>query len=449
MAALSLPLAGIRIIDMTVVWAGPFATVLLGDMGAEIVRIDSLQHHDVNTRGNPNITSEQVRSQGGGVFPNGDPGADPWNRSASFNTTGRNKKSITIDLTRPEGMAVFFRLVERSDVFIENNAPDVVNRLGLGWDVLKRVNPRLVMISMPAFGGTGPYHHFRAYGANMEAVVGHTLLRGYPDTDPTNTTNVFFADATGGAAAAFAVVTALYQRDRTGEGQFIDMSLAENVGHTFSQAMMDYSMNGRVQTTLGNRDPSRAPQGVYPCAGDDSWLAISCRDDAEFAALCSVMGRLDLAADPRFAGTLARYHHQDELDAAIAAWTAGQDHYTAFHLLQQAGVTAAPVLTIPEVAADPHLHARGMWQRVEHPATGAHAYLGPIAGHLSKTPLRIWAPAPLLGQDNEYLYREVLGYSEEEYRWFVDHDFAGDLYIDVRERRRAAEQAASVGTVDK
>lgn len=434
MTARRLPLDGLRIIDMTVVWAGPFATVLLGDMGAEVVRVESLQRFDVNTRGNPNITPEQVRSQGGGVFPEGDPGKRPWERSASFNTTGRNKRSLTVDLSHPRGKAVFFRLAERSDIFIENNAPDVISKLGIGYDVLAAVNPRLIMISMPAFGSSGPYHHFRAYGANMEAVVGHTLLRGYPDTDPTNTSNVFFADAVGGAGAAFAVLAAVAQRERTGKGQFIDMSLAENVGHTFSQAMMDYSMNGRVQGTWGNRNPERAPQGVYRCAGEDAWLALSCGSDGEFAALCRAIDRPDLGADPALATLAGRWERHDDLDAAIAAWCAPLDHYDAFHRLQAAGVDAAPVLAIPEVAVDPHLHARGMWVPVTHPQAGTHEYLGSIIGHMSGTPLPIRSPAPTLGQHNRELYQDLLGYSDEEYQWFIDHGFVGDTYHSVQER---------------
>ncbi|HEY7270901.1 MAG TPA: CoA transferase, partial [Dehalococcoidia bacterium] len=296
-----LPLEGLRVIDLTVVWAGPFGGALLGDLGAEVIKVDSTQRWDVITRGQ-NATIEAIRKNGGNVADD----AQPWNLSANFNSVGRNKKSVTIDLTRQEGREVFYRLAANSDVFIENNAPDVVQRFKIGYDQLKQHNPALIMISLPAFGSTGPYSHFRAYGANMEAVVGHTLLRGYTDTDATTVTSVFLADACGGATSAFAVMAALHHRRKTGRGQFIDMSQAENVMHTLSQAVMDYSMNGRVQTTLGNRHAYRAPQGCYPCSGEDHWITISIGSDAEFEALCRVIGREDLLADARFCDSLGR-----------------------------------------------------------------------------------------------------------------------------------------------
>jgi len=426
-----LPLEGIRVIDMTVVWAGPFGGALLGDLGAEVIKIDTIQRHDMNSRGQ-NVTVEQLRANGGNPSPH----AKPYNLSANFNSVGRNKLSVTMDLTRPEGREVFYRLAEKSDVFIENNAPDVVRKLGISYDILSQRNPRLVMASLPAFGTIGPYSHFRAYGANMEAVVGHTLLRLYPDTDATNATGVFLADAAGGATSAFAIMAALYHRQKTGRGQFIDLSQAENVMHTLSQAVMDYSMNKRVQTTLGNRHPSRAPQGVYRSAGDDAWIAISCGSDDEFRGLCKTMGRPELAADPRFADSLSRYKHQDELDAEIEAWTAGRDHYEAFHALQAAGVPASPVLNMAEVFADPHLRARDNWQQVTHPEAGTYWHLRSPIHHMSKTPLPIRKHAALLGEDNEYVYKQICGYTDEEYRWFVENGHAGMTVLEQKTEAR-------------
>jgi len=426
-----LPLEGIRVIDMTVVWAGPFGGALLGDLGAEVIKIDTIQRHDMNSRGQ-NITVEQLRANGG----NPSPDAKPYNLSANFNSVGRNKLSVTMDLTRPEGREVFYRLAEKSDVFIENNAPDVVRKLEISYDILSRRNPRLIMASLPAFGTTGPYSHFRAYGANMEAVVGHTLLRLYPDTDATNATGVFLADAAGGATSAFAIMAALYHRRKTGRGQFIDLSQAENVMHTLSQAVMDYSMNKRVATTLGNRHPSRAPQGVYRCAGEDSWIAVSCGSDEEFRGLCETIGRPELAADPRFADSLSRYKHQDELDGEIEAWTAGRDHHEAFHALQAAGVPASPVLNMAEVFADPHLRARDNWQQVTHPEAGTYWHLRSPIHHMSKTPLHIRKHAALLGEDNEYVYKQVCGYTDEEYRWFVENGHAGMTVLESKAEAR-------------
>lgn len=422
-----LPLEGIRVIDLTVVWAGPFGAALLGDLGAEVIKVDSIQRWDVITRGQ-NATVEQIREHGGN--PRDD--AQPYNLSANFNSVGRNKKSVTIDLTRPEGQEAFYRLVANSDVFIENNAPDVVKRFNITYDDLKKHNPALIMASLPAFGASGPYSHFRAYGANMEAVVGHTLLRGYPDTDATTVTSVFLADACGGATIAFGIMAALHHRRKTGRGQFIDMSQAENVMHTLTQAIMDYSMNGRVQTTIGNRHPYRAPQGCYPCTGEDHWITISVGTDEEFEGLCRVMGREELAGDERFADSLSRYRNQHALDAEIAAWSAGQDHIQAFHALQQAGVPAGPVLRASEIYEDPHLKARDDFQVVTHPVAGTYTHYKSPIHHMSETPLAIRKYAAPLGEDNEYVYREICGYTAEEYRWFVENGHAGTEVVAVQ-----------------
>jgi crotonobetainyl-CoA:carnitine CoA-transferase CaiB-like acyl-CoA transferase len=195
--------------------------------------------------------------------------------------------------------------------------------------------------------------------------------------------------------------------------------------HTLSQAVMDYSMNGHVQGSPGNRNPYRAPQGVYRCAGEDSWLALSIAGDAQFQTLCEVIGRPDLAKDPRFGDLAGRQDNHDELDSAIEVWTADREHYAAFHALQAKGIPASPVLTAAEVFADPHLRARDDWQQVTHPAAGTYWHYRSPIHHMSKTPLHIRKHASLLGEDNEYVYKQVCGYTDEEYRWFVENGHAG------------------------
>ncbi len=419
-----LPLEGVRIIDMTVVWSGPFAAYLLCDMGAEVIRVESLQRWDTLIRG-MNLSIDRMRAHGATIPPE----AGPWDVSRNWNTMARGKLSMTADLTRPEGREVFYRLAARSDVFIENNALGVVDKLGIDYETLKQHNPELIMLSMPAFGRTGPYRNYRGYGANMEGVMGHGMLRGYADMDPTHNATVLYSDAAAGSLGAFAVLTALYHKKRTGKGQLIDFSQAEAVAQAYSQAYMDYSMNGRVQGTYGNRHPSRAPQNVYRCAGEDDWLTISCGSDAEFRALCGVIGRPELADDPRFTDSLSRYRNQDALDVEIGAWTREQDHVDAFYALQAAGVPAGPVMTPDEIYADPHLQARDVWQDVTLKMIGTHTYLKPIIGKMSKTPLDIRRAAPTLGQDNDYVYKELLGYTDAEYQWFIDNDHAGTQYV--------------------
>jgi crotonobetainyl-CoA:carnitine CoA-transferase CaiB-like acyl-CoA transferase len=418
----TLPLQGIRVIDLTVVWAGPFASALLSDLGAEVIRVESIQRWDTIIRMAGD--AKAMRAHGNDLPED----APPWELSTNFNTVGRNRRSVTMDLTRPDGREAFYRLAANSDVFIENNTPDVVYHLGINYEELSKHNPNLIMVSLSAYGATGPYRSFRAYGSNMEAMIGHALLRGYTDTDPTNNTSVFFADACAGATTAFAVLAALRHRHKTGRGQYIEMSQTENVAHTLTQAIMDYSMNQRVQQTLGNRDPSRAPQGVYRCAGDDKWVALSCSSDAEFEGLCCVIGKPELASDARFASGLTRYSHQDELDALISAWTETVDQYEAFHALQASGVAASPVLNLAQVFEDPQLRARGMWHNVTHPIVGTHEYLKPPISNMSDTPLRYWRHAPTLGQDNEYVYKQVMGFSDEEYQTYVDQGHIGTRF---------------------
>lgn len=419
-----LPLEGIRVLDLTVVWSGPFTVYTLGDLGAEVIKVESVQRWDILVR-DRYIDMAKIRAHSPDVHPD----AGPWDVGRNWNAMRRNHRSVTMDLTRPEGREVFLRLVERCDVFVENNAADVKHNLGITYDVLRERNPALIMLSMPAFGNDGPYRDYRGYGANMEALMGHGLLRGYPDLDPTNNSSVLFSDAAAGALGSFAVMTALYQRHRTGKGQFIDLAQAEAVAQTYVQGYMDYALNGRQQPSYGNRDVARAPQNVYPSLGDDCWITISCGDDAEFAALCRLIGQPELASNPRYASSLERYKHQDELDPVIAAWTSTRTHVEAFHALQAAGVTAGPVYIQPDVLADPQLQARDVWQDVTVKMTGTHRYLKPIIGRMSKTPLSIRRPAPTLGQDNEYVYKELLGYSADEYRWFVENGHAGTRFL--------------------
>lgn len=340
-----------------------------------------------------------------------------------------------MDLSRPKGREMFLRLVAISDAFIENNAAGVMDKLGIGWEACRAVNPRFVMISMPGFGQTGPYRHFKGYGGNTEAVVGHTGLRGYADMDYNGATRSLHSDAAGGASAAFAILSALHYARRTGKGQFIEMSQSENVSQHLTQAIMDYSMNGRSQATLGNRDPSMAPHGVYRCAGPDKWVAIAVASDAEWQAMCRVMGQPELAADERFADGLSRYQHQDELDAIVSGWTASRGHYEVMHALQAVGVSAAAVLNQQEVFEDPHLQARGLFEVVDSPSTGMHRYLGP-AYKLSKTPLHIRSAAPTLGQHNEHVYKELLKVSDAEYEELVREQHIGDTYIELLRDRQ-------------
>ncbi len=413
-----LPLEGIRILELTVIYAGPYASLILGDWGAEVIRVESIQVMQPSTRGQMAHPSKELVLQNRGMYvqayPNWDPGERPWNRYANTNCVCRNKLSMTVDLRRPEGKEIFARLIRNSDVFIENNVPETIEKLGLTYDKVREMNPQIIMIRMPAFGLDGPYKNYRSLGLHVDGVTGHTWLRGYTDSDPSERGDTVAPDATAGAGAAFAVLAAIWYRKRTGKGQLIELNLAENFVPLLADSIMDYNINGRAQETLGNRDHAMAPHGCYPCRGEDRWLNIAVASDEEWQGLCQVMGLPELAQDSRFADSLSRWKHQDEMESIISSWTSEQDHLEAFHLLQAHGVAAAPLLDQKELLEDPHLKARDFFQPLEHAETGTQLHHGPF-WKMSKTPNRLRLPPCRLGEHNEYVYKELLGLPEEEY----------------------------------
>lgn len=426
-----LPLTGVRILSQAIVWAGPYATLILADLGADVIEIESIQHLNPTRTQFRHLPPQLMDGPSGAPYVDRDPSEGFWDRQAFFNYGKRGCRSITLDLSREEGREVCFALAREADVFIENNAADVVGDLGIGWEALSAANPRLSMIRFPGFGISGPYRDFKGYGATMEAVVGHTMLRGYRDADPSATPSIYHGDPNAGAHVAFAVQAALYARERTGRGQLVDLSQAEAVIHHTAYALMDYQMNGRVMEHPGNTHPSMAPYGVFPAAGEDRWVAIAIPTDRAFGALAREMGRPELAADPRYATVVERYRHQQELEPLIAAWTAPQPYREVMERLQRAGVPATMVYRQEELLDDPHLAGRDYFVTLDHPAAGRHRYAGP-AVHFERQPLRpVRSPAPTLGQHNHELITGLLGRSEEEYRRLVEAAVVGDRYLET------------------
>jgi benzylsuccinate CoA-transferase BbsF subunit/naphthyl-2-methylsuccinate CoA transferase subunit len=428
-----LPLASVRILDLTQVVGPPFGTMLLADMGAEVIRVESRQHWQSTTRGVLARPSIEVVVNGtlmGSGYPDSEPGERPWNRFAMFNMHARNKLSMTVDFGVSEGRELFLQLVRTADGLVENNAAGTLDRLGLDYEVLRERRPDFILVSVSGLGQSGPYSRYRGFGNNIEALSGHTLLRTYPDGTPSSI--AVPADAASGVSAAIAFVSALHYRDRTGRGQCVDLSMAENLMPHLGEALMDHAMNGRNGGPMGNRSPYIA-QGVYRCAPDadgrdDRWVAVSIDSDAAWEALCGVIGRPDLAADGRFRGHNGRVWHQAEIDAALAEWARGRGHVEAQETLQQAGVAAGGLLTEADLFADRHLWERGFYQEIEHPETGVHAY--PVQFfHASRTPERARRHPVRLGEDNEYVYRELLGYSEEKFRALEDAGHIGFDFV--------------------
>lgn len=392
----ALPLQGLNVVEVTANWAGPLTGRHLGDLGAEVVKVEW-------------ATRPATRS---GRWPGGFRARQFYNRSGYFNKLNRNKLDVCIDLGVPEGKAAFLKLVEWADVLIENNSARVMPNLGLGYEDLRTVNPRLIMVSMAGFGATGPYRDFVAYGANIELSCGLVSLNGYGPGEYANTAS-FYADPVTGNHAAIAILAVLEHRRRTGRGQYIDMSLNENAAGMFCEAILDYTMNGTVREPLGARSLVHAPQGVYPCFGEDSWLALAVRSQKEWLSLCAVISREDLAARPDLREPSGRMAAHDEIDAAITAWSQDLDHREAARALQAAGVAAAPVLANWELATDPHLHERAFFVTVAHPEAGVLPYPG-FGWKLSRTPAKVRRHSPLFAEHNEEVFRDLLKLSDAE-----------------------------------
>ena len=416
-----LPLEGIRIVELCPVWAGPFCCMLLADWGAEVIKVESMQHFPVYSRGlvqarPPVMLANQIWAGYTAYMLQGyDPAATPWNRFVMYNCHARNKLGMTVDLRRPEGKEIFKRLVKVSDVVIESNSPRVTEELGLTYDVLKEVKPDLIMLSLSGFGRSGPYKYYRVLGAHQEGFAGHSYIRGYRDMDFTTNVTLYHTDEAGGAHGALAVVMALYHRRRTGKGQHIDMAQSEATIPHLGEAVMDYTMNQRITERLGNRDYHGAIQGCYRCWGRDDWVNITIRNDEEWQGFCRALGNPPWTKDEKFADHLSRQKNHDELDRHIGEWTRQLGKYEVMRILQAEGVPAGPVMDERDAYTDPHIRERGFFNELTHANCGTHLYPG-VAWKMSKTPNPLRLPPVRLGEHNEYVYKQVIGVSDEEYQ---------------------------------
>ncbi|MCC6236471.1 MAG: CoA transferase, partial [Dehalococcoidia bacterium] len=427
-----LPLEGVRILDFTVVLAGPYATMQLADWGAEVIRVESLQHFAPSTRGQlAHPPQEMVDALASGAAGSGyaDGPLEPraWNRSSAFNAHARGKRSMTVDLSKPEGQAVFERLVAMADGIVENNLPPNIEKQGVTWERLSKINPKLVMLRIPGFGIEGPYRSLRSMGHFMEAMAGHPAIRTYPGLSYEYIPLGVPSDAASGMTGAFAFLGGLRYRDRTGEGLFIEQSTAENFVPLIGDFVMDYTMNGRLWSQMGNDHMWLAPHNVYRCRGADDWVTIAVRHEDDWRALCGAMYRDDLLTDARFDTMARRHEHRAALDAEIAAWTADRAAHWVMNRLQRAGVPSGVVMTEADVFEDRHLNARGFFRPVEHPETGSQMHLAP-AWRASETAPGVPRHAPRLGEDNEYVYKELLGFSDAEYRRYEELGHIGMDY---------------------
>jgi benzylsuccinate CoA-transferase BbsF subunit len=399
-------LDGLRILDLTQVAVGPYATLLLGFMGADVIKVESCSRMDIS-RG-----AARPAPGSDALYPGGEPGERPWNRTGHYVHRNGNKRSLTLDLATPRGKELCLQLAAQCDVLIENYRASVMDRLGLGYEAMSQANPQLIYVKISSQGATGPEKDYGSLGSTLEQTAGLASITGYEANRPLMT-NETYPDPVVGMVAVGALMAALRRRRQTGRGTFIDLSQREATASLLGDAILDYALTGRVAAPMGNRHPHRAPQGVYRCQGDDMWLVISVGNDAEWQRLCQAIGQPELAQDDRFSTSLARYNHQDTLDPLISAWTQTQDHYHAMHLLQTHGVAAGAVLKGGETLVDPQLQARGFWDGVDHPEAGTYQQVT-TPWQLSKNPRCTASPAPGLGEHNAEILSTLLGLQEAE-----------------------------------
>lgn len=392
-----LPLAGVRIVDLTQAWIGPFAVMLLADLGADVVKVESHNRPDVWRRwvADPFPANENAAVE---------------NSSPLFNSVNRNKRSLCLDLKTAEGLGLLWRLIGDADCVLENYTSRVMSRFGLEWQNLAKTNPGLVMTSWSGFGKTGPLSDYKANGTSVEALAGWDWLHRYPDGEPM-VMGFYQADAICGLQMAATTLVALFHSRRTGQGQAVDGSMLEAATGYLGEVLLDAALGGE-QTPPGNGDPDHAPHGVYPCAGEDRWIALAVDSDESWQRLATVSGREDLA-EPGFVRHRDRIANAEELDEAMAAWTRTQDAKPLMERLQAAGVAASVVRFTPEVMACGHLERRGWFRRIDHPDMGEHRYNG-HPWRFAGLPERSDSPPPRLGEHSRAVLRERLGLSDDE-----------------------------------
>ena len=386
------PLEGVRVLDLTWVWAGPFGSMNVAHLGADVIRVESSVRPDLYRRG-----------------PAAPEGVEPsLNTNGMFNQWNQGKRSVGVDLRNPRGIEIVKALVAEVDVVFQNFATGVLERLGLGYDVLRAINPRVILASVSGYGQTGPYREYMGYGPATGPLSGLASASGFPGEGPEET-GVAMPDPTAGITAAYAVTAALLRRDETGVGEHLDVTLWEATAALNLDGWMEYALRGTQAERIGNRDPWMAPHGCFPAAGDDEWVTIACTDDG-FAKLAEIVPGLK---DERFATLASRRQHEDELDAVVSAWTTALDRWYVTGVLQARGIAAFPSFTAKDIIEDPHLNARGFVERLEHPEVGARAHTG-IPWRFAERPNGVRMPAPQLGGHTDEILREVLGLSDGE-----------------------------------
>jgi crotonobetainyl-CoA:carnitine CoA-transferase CaiB-like acyl-CoA transferase len=384
------PLQGVRVVELTKIWAGPYTGKLLAYLGAEVIRIESLESLDV------------TRSYG----------VADINNAPGFHAVNPQKLSVQIDMKQPEGVALILRLLQQSDILVENLRPGAVRRLGLGYEAVSKVKPDIVFVSMGMYGSAGPLSYQTGYAPCFAALGGVSGLVGHEGRPPEGM-NIRYADSTYGAAAACAAMVALLHRRRSGKGQFVDVSAVECMSSMIGDALMEFALGGNAPASDGNRHPAMAPHGAWACRGGE-WISIAVSSDSAWQSLAAAMERPGLAQDSRFATLAARKHNEAALDRLLAEWTAQQSARELAAELQQRGIAAARSQSSMDLVADPQLWSRGFYREVSNAAGQGKLTVGP-SWKMSRE-ASVAAAAPGLGEHNARVLGGVLGLSGAEQR---------------------------------
>ncbi|MGJ3507985.1 CaiB/BaiF CoA transferase family protein [Enemella sp. A6] len=419
------PLDGVRVVDLTVVWSGPGGTTLLGDLGAEVIRAEG--NNRTPRQVSAATSKESIAATGyhGGTYPDKDPGDRAYDRTALFNWHARNKLSACMNLETPEGREAFLKLIEISDVLVENNSNGVLEKLGIGNDELLRVNPRLIIARMPPMGASGSMSTYLGYGPNFNSLVGIAAMDGYAGDDAGSAGENYHMDEAAPAGVTFAVLAALRHRRRTGRGQVIEFAQAENVMAELGEFFLDSQLNHRDPEILGNRDP-HSFQDVLPTAEDDVWVACTVVGDQAWHRLADLLGDDEL----RVLGPEVQQHRigHESLVERLAGWSRGHTAAEVVEALQSIGVAAGEVMSETRLLDDEHLAARGFFVEKHHPHVGTHRYPG-HQWRVDGFDLAFGRVTCGFGEDNDYVYRTLLGYSADELAELAERNLVTDRQL--------------------
>ncbi len=388
-------LSGIRVIEFSAGFVGPVAGDVMARMGAEVIRVESRRHLDFTRLVRDPVSKAQPK----------------LNEERLFNDINLNKLGLCVNVTKPAGLELIKNLIAQSDVLLENFSAGTIEKLGMGYSVVRQLRPDIIMVSASGSGRGGRDSENLAVASIFTGLAGMAELTGYPDDTPFEARSS--NDIVNSFTVAMAILVALCYRLKTGKGQYIDYASREGLSCLVGDAFIDYFMNGRIQTRKANRDDYMAPHNCYRCQGEDRWVSIAVGTEKEWRALVKVMGNPAWSKQEKFRNMLNRWQNQEELDKHINQWTKDFTAYQVMEKLQKVGVAAVPSFTSEDLFSDPHLAERGAYDIVEHPITGANVELT-CPWKLSSTPPRNSRHGPLLGEHNEYVFKELLGLRHEE-----------------------------------